>query len=1091
MTDIRWQHVRELFEAALELPEAERAAFLARADVATEVRAEVERMLSSDGAAVGFLESTSAILDGALLPRIGTRIGHYALKRVIASGGMGTVFEAVQDQPRRTVALKTLRFGLTSPERLQRFRFEAEVLGQLRHPSIAQVFEAGTHEEAGEHLPFIAMELVPGARDILSYAREKALELRERLALFLEVCEAVQHGHQKGVIHRDLKPSNILVDAEGRAKVIDFGVARATASASPFGAVATQTGQLVGTMAYMAPEQLAGSAGAVDVRSDVYALGILLFELIEGRPPHELASKSPLAALRTIQEEAPRLSPDTPRELGWIAAKALAKEPERRYGSVSELSEDLRRYLRREPVLAGAPSIAYRLSKWIRRNPAKSVAAAIGAVAFVAITWLLIQNVRTNSDLRAERASLASANVALRTKTAEAEERRIAVEREKERADGEAREATRRADEVLRLSALQTLDDLTAEADQLWPAIPDNLPRYEDWLKRADALVSELPDHERKLAELRAKARPWTEEEQVRHRAGHPKLAELESARRHMEHRRKLSASLETDAAASATSPDGDGLDSTSLPETADALNEIAWPMIDPGRKDWGREQEGLVLARRAMELAGGLSPAERASIRDTLAWALFANGRFDEAVAEEERALEEAAAEGKVEFEGYLERLRKEIAEETDPEKEAKRAKVMAELEQHIDELEAEVFARPEWVFADAQDKWWHSQLEKLVAGLTSLADARTGLFSEGTSPEHGWGIRKRSEFVRTIVERSVLGAEATARWAEAIASVSNAVECPRYGGLRINPQLGLLPIGRDPDSDLWEFAHLQTGEPAQRGADGKLNLEEDTGLVFVLLPGGAFTMGAQRQDPAGPNYDPQALPEEDPPHEVTLSPFFLSKYEMTQGQWLRFVGQNPSVYGPHDYSTDWNRAGRMADLVHPVERVSWDHCTAVLQRLGLELPSEAQWEYGARAGTTTVWWTGNDKQTLANAANVLDAYAAAHGAASLGNHDRDLDDGNSIHARVGSYRPNAFGLHDVSGNLWEWCRDGYQQDCYRQGAQKDPVSNAAGSPYRIYRGGCLSTNASRARSALRDYAKPSIFGPDIGCRPAMRISP
>src|SRR5262249_39285654 len=215
-------------------------------------------------------DSAAPIFGDTSLPPIGTRIGRYALKRVIAWGGMGPVFEAVQDEPRRAVALKTLRFGLTSPERLQRFRFEAEILGSLRHPSIAQVFEAGTHEEAGEHGPFIAMGVVPGARGLLSYAREEDLELPARLALFLEVGEAVQHGHQKGVIHRDLKPGNILVDAEGRAKVIDFGVARATARASPFDGVATQTGQILGTLAYMAPEQLGGSPDSVDVRSDVY-----------------------------------------------------------------------------------------------------------------------------------------------------------------------------------------------------------------------------------------------------------------------------------------------------------------------------------------------------------------------------------------------------------------------------------------------------------------------------------------------------------------------------------------------------------------------------------------------------------------------------------------------------------------------------------------------------------------------------------------------------------------------------------------------------------------------------------------------------
>jgi hypothetical protein len=282
---------------------------------------------------------------------------------------MGTVFEAVQDEPRRTVALKTLRFGLGSAERVQRFRYEAEVLGTLRHPSIAQIFEAGTHEEAGEVVPFFAMELIGDARDLLTYAREERLSLDRRLMLFLDVCDAVQHGHQKGVIHRDLKPGNILVDPEGRTKVIDFGVARATdPAAAPLCAGATQTGQILGTLAYMSPEQLVGDPTVVDVRSDVYALGILLFELVEGRRPYELEAKSPAQVLRTINEEIPRLSRSAPRELGWIVSKTLAKEPERRYGSVAELAGDLRRFVRHEPVLAGPPGVGYRVAKFARRH---------------------------------------------------------------------------------------------------------------------------------------------------------------------------------------------------------------------------------------------------------------------------------------------------------------------------------------------------------------------------------------------------------------------------------------------------------------------------------------------------------------------------------------------------------------------------------------------------------------------------------------------------------------------------------------------------------------------------------------------------
>jgi len=297
------------------------------------------------------------------------------------------------------------------------------------------------------------------------------------------------------------------------------------------------------------------------------------------------------------------------------------------------------------------------------------------------------------------------------------------------------------------------------------------------------------------------------------------------------------------------------------------------------------------------------------------------------------------------------------------------------------------------------------------------------------------------------------------------------NPKECPKYAGLHVLPQLGLLPIGRDPDSGLWEFAQLLSGDPAVRGANGKLVLTEGMGLVFVLLPGGTFTMGAQAKNPSAPNYDPQAASIE-APHAVTLSAFFLSKYELTQGQWLRFTGRNPSNYGPHDYERGWNLAGRAVDLLHPVEQVSWTMCMDACSRLGLSLPSEAQWEYGARAGTETPWWTGADPHELASAGNVADAWARTHGATADWNCE-EWDDGNTVHAAVGSYRANPFGLHDVIANVWEWCEDKYE------------------ATDRVSRGGSFCYAAVNARASYRNGLKPEFSGPSLGLRPARTIAP
>jgi formylglycine-generating enzyme required for sulfatase activity len=299
----------------------------------------------------------------------------------------------------------------------------------------------------------------------------------------------------------------------------------------------------------------------------------------------------------------------------------------------------------------------------------------------------------------------------------------------------------------------------------------------------------------------------------------------------------------------------------------------------------------------------------------------------------------------------------------------------------------------------------------------------------------------------------------------------------------------MGILPIGEDPDSHLWEFAHLETGEPAARGADGRLVLAESTGVVLVLIPHGSFWMGAQSENPSGRNYDPQALTEESPVHEVELSAYLLSKYEMTQGQWERVAGKNPSLYGPSRYDKNWNRAGKAWSALQPVEQVSVNDCEQVLARVGLGLPSEAQWENAARAGTSTPWWTGSDVASLKNAANLGDAYAKAHGSGSLLIWEKDLDDGNTSHAEIGSYRANTFGLHDVIGNEWEWCADGFDGGFYDRSPRTDPVASTSSSTTRVTRGGSFLDVGSFSRSAYRARASPITRLAGIGVRPVMAL--
>jgi len=234
-------------------------------------------------------------------PLVGQEIGCYHIESVLAAGGMGTVYLAEQQQPHRLVALKLLRAGIASDSALRRFEYEAEILARLRHPNVAEIYEAGTHLG----LPYFVMEYIADAQPITDYAEQHDLSTRDRLELFVQVCDAVHHGHQRGIIHRDLKPANILVDAAGRVKVIDFGVARATDADIALTTLRTETGQLVGTLQYMSPEQCDADPHEIDVRSDVYSLGVVLYELLCRRLPYDVRDASLATAARVICEQPP------------------------------------------------------------------------------------------------------------------------------------------------------------------------------------------------------------------------------------------------------------------------------------------------------------------------------------------------------------------------------------------------------------------------------------------------------------------------------------------------------------------------------------------------------------------------------------------------------------------------------------------------------------------------------------------------------------------------------------------------------------------------------------------------------------------
>jgi len=424
-----------VFSAARRLPAAERVAYLDEVCAGDAIlRQRLEELLQADGQAVGFLQNPAPDaqprVDASAYPRtleipgvpgemVGDRIGRYKLLQQIGEGGCGVVYMAQQEEPvRRRVALKVIKLGMDTKSVIARFEAERQALALMDHPNIAKVLDAGATDTGR---PYFVMELVRGIK-ITDYCDQHNLSTEDRLNLFTQVCQAIQHAHQKGIIHRDIKPSNILVTvsepgAPGCPKVIDFGIAKATTDQQLTDkTVFTAFEQFIGTPAYMSPEQATLTALEVDTRTDIYALGVLLYELLTGKTPldqKELLASGLEEMRRTIREKEParpstRVSTmlngeltttakhrhiDAPKlihllrgDLDWIVMKALEKDRARRYETANGLARDVERYLADEPVVARPPSKSYRFQKLVRRN--KLAFAAAGAVAAALVVGL-------------------------------------------------------------------------------------------------------------------------------------------------------------------------------------------------------------------------------------------------------------------------------------------------------------------------------------------------------------------------------------------------------------------------------------------------------------------------------------------------------------------------------------------------------------------------------------------------------------------------------------------------------------------------------------------------------------------------------
>jgi formylglycine-generating enzyme required for sulfatase activity/TPR repeat protein len=973
------------------------------------------------------------------------KVDGYAVVGLLGEGGMGTVWRAVQLATRRDVALKVMgAAGLGSERARVRFEREVELMARLDHPNVARVFDGGI----GRGTCYCVMELVDGV-PLDEFVRRGRLPGPGVVDLMRTVCLAVDHAHARGIVHRDLKPSNVLVKADGQPKVLDFGLAKAVGGS---GEVALSVvGEVAGTPGYMSPEQAAGRTDEVDARTDVYALGVLLFQLLVGRLPHDV-SGSYLDVIRRVSESDALLlravDPRADRDLEAVLAKTLARDPRDRYGSAGQLAAELGNVVDGRPVTARRPTLVRRVRVGARRH-ARPAAAAMAAALLIVAAWALWVRPPQWTD----------------------EGGRPGQPAPRRTEPGGPRPDTR-PDSVARAYVVKVgraIDLIAADMDAGFGLVDEpggrRSPAAERWVSVRDDPVLEDPSHAPRAAVIQRR------------------MAKL---------------------AAIADAPDARSVCALIVGERDAAPILAAWRRL--GAWPWPASAADLAwergLRRRVAEVADKTTDADR-----------------------QKRLRSELKAEGPRRWAVY-------VAGETSPVDLADAARLGGEFDASGPAVGAvwnrvakayragQVVLRTETSFLFTLGQAVNAGDADATAEMGRLYEKGT----EGVSRDAGAAV---AMYRRAAAGGSAAGAYYLARWsaddgerppedAAAVETCRRAADAGVPGALYDLGQayeLGRGGVKADPKQAIqWYRAAADVGLPEAMHALGRLFLHEPGGTAYdssaiwydraaalgyvpslsrkpgmknatvggtlpsapsrrpprppvaagikealtdlgggakmrmVPITAGRFTMGSPAAE--------EARGDDEVPHEVTISrAFLMGVTEVTQKQWKAIMGGgNPSLFEGDD---------------RPVENVTWGDadlfCRYLSTRTGnrYRLPTEAEWEFACRAGATTPLNTGG---------TIATDEANYRGDSTYGTGSKGVYRDSTM--PVGTFKPNAWGLHDMHGNVQEWCNDWYAQ--YGQAAVRDPQGPKSGR-LRVCRGGAFNTYPSGCRSGSRDPHKPN----------------